>query len=199
MGDFSEFPYSWYMKDKWRQHFGFENWKTLIEDIKEKMSYEGWFHDRKYHARMDQIYDFLRYVEDPKFIKRIRSHIPRVNALFEATKNYGFLIGKWPELIGAVNQKKRVEGKFWVAKISGVPVLAREDIAESVTKLVEEIEDFINFSEGAFKDLDKIEENLSGITNSAERERLIKKHDEILDYIDEVIDILESKISKILD
>jgi len=197
LGDFSDFPYAWYMKGEYRQHFGFENWEAILRDIRNLMARDGWFKDSKYSNYLKKINEFLRYTQDPKLIDRIRSHVPPPEALFEATKNYGVLIGRWSDLVGTLRQKKQEDGKVWTAKSKGTSG-RQEGIEESIRKLIEEINGFTDFTEEAFVQLDEIEVNLSDMKDPDIRNRLIKEHDDILDYIDKLIEIFEMKIDSII-
>lgn len=197
IGDFSEFPYSWYMKGDWQQHFGFENWKKLSREIGNYVESDSWFKDKKYSKSLKKIYEFLDYVEDPKLIDRIKSHIPSPEALFESTKKYGLLIGKWSDLVDAINQKKQADGKIWIAKTRGYRK-SKKITKDSVMNLIREIDAFVEFSEYAFQELDKLERDIGQINDNATKMWIVKEHDTILNDIDHIIEILEKKIEKLI-
>ncbi len=225
LGEGREFPYTWYMRGG-NLHFNFDQWPKYVQDVRNKMASNGWFRDQKHANSLKKINAFLDYVEDPKFVERIKFHIPPVDALFEATQKFGRLIAEWPKLMDALRQKKETD--FSVTEETrtlgnqqmgataaegggtsfrfGFSGAARDRTARTATtadtttisSLLYDIRLFVDFADHAFEQLTAIEEHLDDLEDSREKEEWIRQHDEILAGIDREIAGLEGRLRTVI-
>ncbi len=177
-GEFSQFPYSWYLiRNEWDMRdpdtdeirkadfsmFGFAKWKEKAADVRSKMSLDAWFTKGEYKKYTKKIRDFLDYVDDDKIVERIKWEIPRVNEITDSIHLYGWLIAAWPALIHAVKAKRMqrmLEQEESAENFEDKgEEQSPEEILYSSKELITEATRFYDEAISVLRELNKIERN----------------------------------------